>query len=488
MADSSLRRGAGAAGLVVLALALLPGALRGQLAVASRGGGELEARVWLDRGDEPVLRTGDQVLVYYRATRDAYVSIFHIDTDGTTSLVFPRSPDEDHSVRGGRDYRLLFPRSPYWYVDDQPGLGYFFIIASPEPFYFSRFQFSRYDASWDLGRVGREVYRDPYVAMDDYIAALLPDWQQASYALDFAGYNVGQRFQYPRFLCYDCHGFRSYATWNPYYATCTGFRVVIYDDPYFYPARRYRVDRVVWARPGPDRPRYLFWERMGGEPGGPLVEPRSVMDMPGVVAPAPRRDPRNGAGGVAPSGVVRGRATPSTPSTEGSERDPSARPTDRARNAAPRGGVVAPAPGSRLPAYGADAPAAETPERRDAPGGGSAPLVDPRLRPILRKRPSDAATSAPEAGPASGTVARPAPAQPSGSSAPSTVPRACPRGEDAPTPRAPESPSPARERAPAVRRPPAGGSGSERARKGDREPPTVRTTPDGRPVIRRPGE
>lgn len=50
-------------------------------------------------------------------------------------------------------------------------------MASPEPFDFSSFEYARYDRGWDLSRVGRAVYEDPYVAMDDYVAALIPDWK-----------------------------------------------------------------------------------------------------------------------------------------------------------------------------------------------------------------------------------------------------------------------------------------------------------------------
>jgi hypothetical protein len=493
--------------LVGLSLALQPGPAAAQL-TTSRGPGTapvVEARVWLDRGQEPLLRTGDQVRVYYRTTEDAYVAIFHIDTDGTTSLIFPRSPDEDHFVRGGRDYRLLFPRSPYWYVDDAPGVGYFFVVASPEPFDFSRFRFSRYDVGWDLELVGRQVYRDPYLAMDDYVAALLPDWERVPYALDFTTYNVGeQRFAYPRFLCYDCHGFKPYAAWNPYYAACTNFRVVIYDDPYFYPARRYRADRVVWPRPAPDLNRYGFRKRFPGEPSEPLIEQIVGERTRGVVAPAPRRSAVGGAGGVAPGserptgavgapspqrtpvGTARGRATPVVP-TDAGERAPVrvVRPTDRVRGS-PSGGAGDPPPVT-APTSGAIAPGTEVPALSgDRSGGVSAPAVDPRLRPVLRRRPSEGAgTSAP----ASGAEPQPAPQDRPAGASPS-LPRARPRDEPAPsgqrqpaarppTTREP-APSPSGER-PAVRRQPPGGESS-----GGGEQPTVRTTPDGRPVIRRP--
>jgi hypothetical protein len=144
----------------------------------------LEARVWLDRGHEPVLQRGEAVRVYYRVSESAFVAIFHIDTNGTTRLVFPTSPQENHFARGGRDYRVLFPGSSYWYVGDDPGMGYFFIVASPEPFSFADLRYSHYDGGWDLSFVGRQVYGDPYLAMDDYVAALIPDWEYIPYGLD----------------------------------------------------------------------------------------------------------------------------------------------------------------------------------------------------------------------------------------------------------------------------------------------------------------
>ena len=106
-------------------------------------------------------------------------------------LLYPRSPSENHYARAGRDYRLLFPRSPYWHVDDRPGEGYFFIVTSPRRFDFSDFRYSYYQGGWDLSLVGNRVYRDPFVAIDDYVARLVSDWEYAAYGLDFVSYSVG---------------------------------------------------------------------------------------------------------------------------------------------------------------------------------------------------------------------------------------------------------------------------------------------------------
>src|SRR5262245_58223842 len=162
-------RGVGAA-LAAGAL-LVPASLVGQRATT-----QIEGRVWLDRGVEPTLQRGETARLYYRASRDAFVAIFQIDTNGSARMIFPRSPDESNLVRGGLDYRLLFERSSFWQVDDDPGVGYFFLIASPTPLDFSSLRYSHFDRGWDVSQVAREVYRDPYVAMDDYVAALIPEW------------------------------------------------------------------------------------------------------------------------------------------------------------------------------------------------------------------------------------------------------------------------------------------------------------------------
>lgn len=304
---------------------------------------QIEARVWLDRGHEPVFHHGDRARLYYRTNRDAYVAIFRLDTSGRTRLLYPRSPRDAHFIRGGRDYRLTFPNSSWWHVDDEPGVGYYFAIASSRPFDFGAFTYAAYNEygayGWDLGDIYRTVYHDPYVAMDDLVAALVPDWRYSPYALDFATYHVGQRYDYPRFLCYDCHGYRSFSTWNPYLVSCTNFRVVIYNDPYYYPAYRYRGTRVVYVRPPVYRqPRFVFKERAYGEPARPVTTARPAIPVASPSVPPPV--------GRGLDGRVR-RADPRTASTP-QYGEPMRSPTSPPRRAEPRA-VPGTAPGVRAP-------------------------------------------------------------------------------------------------------------------------------------------
>ncbi len=380
----------------------------------------IEGRIWLDRGDEPLLRRGDQVRIYYRVSESAYVAVFHIDSNGTARLVFPTSPQENHYARGGRDYRVLFPGSSYWFVNDDPGIGYYFLVASPTPFDFSGFRYSHFGGGWDLGFVGRQVYQDPYVAMDEYVAALIPEWEYVSYALDFTAYHVDGHYDYPRFLCYDCHGFLPYRSWNPYHYSCSSFRVVIYNDPYFYPLTRYRGTRVVYVQPRRGVAHFAFKERATGEPGTPQIVVRSAVptNQQGVADGEARRAvPRGSVDGAAAPGAEPQRAPSGSvqvpPGVSGAAaRRPSGSP------------VQAPVPLTRpsgaLP--GATAPAAARPNssgRTDPAGTGGAAGVRPtdpgRIatppktgstdRPVLERRPTSGGSVAKP--PATAPPARP---------------------------------------------------------------------------------
>ncbi len=407
----------------------------------------LTTRVWLDRGDEAVVQRGERARLYYRASHDAFVAVFHIDTNGTTRLLFPRSPDEDGWVRGGRDYRLVFPGSSSWIVADEPGVGYFFSVASPEPLDFRDFGYSSYAGGWDLSHVGSRTFHDPYVAMDEFVARLIPDWEYVAYALDFSTYYVEQRYEYPRFLCYDCHGFRPYSTWNPYLASCTSFRVVVYRDPYYYPATRYRGTQVVYARPPqPGLPRFEFKERARGESAAPLALQRSPTAAPTPLL-APRRDASESRG-----------VSPARPSERG------ARPVAPAP-AAP--GAVR--PGESRPTRSLTPPAVSRPTDR-----GSGTLTPP-TRPILQRRPTSPATGAPPPPARSGgSTTPPPPARSGGSTTP--PPTARPGRSTTPPPRAGGGsarppvragggvvrPSPARSGGGAVSPPARAGSGAAR--------------------------
>src|SRR6185503_19529760 len=216
--------------------------------------------VWSNHGDAVYTRS-QGVRVYFRADQDGFVTLFRVDTDGRVRVLFPRDPWEDNFVRGGREYEALGNNSrDAFFVDDYPGVGYLFAVVAADPFDYAAIESGNH---WDYRTIadGR-VRGDPYVALTDLAERIVPE-NYADWDYDITPYYVDQHYDYPRFLCYDCHAYASYTYWDPYWRSCVRFRVVVYDNPYYYPYRYYGGRRVVFVRPFRPQPRFVFKDRDG---------------------------------------------------------------------------------------------------------------------------------------------------------------------------------------------------------------------------------
>jgi len=212
--------------------------------------------LWTNRGDGAVYTRGESVQLYFHLDQDAYVTIFRIDTDGRVRVLFPREPWEDNFARGGRDFQVdgnQLGRDAFA-IDDYAGVGYLFAVAAPDPFVYEQIETGDH---WDYRVIadGR-VRGDPYVALTELAQRIVPEGY-ADWDYDVVTYNVEQHYEYPRFLCYDCHSYVSYPYWDPYYYSCVRFRMYVYDDPWYYPYR-YGGGRVVFVRPYRPQPRFIF--------------------------------------------------------------------------------------------------------------------------------------------------------------------------------------------------------------------------------------
>jgi hypothetical protein len=198
-------------------------------------------------------------------------------------VLFPREPwgdtfihDDRRSVeiagsRGGRSFM----------VDDYPGVGYLLAVASPGPFNYDDIARGDY---WDYRLIdGGRIQRDPYVVLTDLAERIAPG---GDYDYDIVPYYVERHYDYPRFVCYDCHAYASFDEWDPYRRSCTRFRVVIYDDPRYYPYRSGRGRNVVVNRPAHPGPRYVFRDAEPGTdyvsrvPGGGRVDGEALSRGP----------------------------------------------------------------------------------------------------------------------------------------------------------------------------------------------------------------
>lgn len=280
--------------------------------------------IWLNRDD--VYNRGDRARVYFKSDQDAYVTIIRIDTDGRMRVLFPIDPWEDNFARGGKTFEVLGrDRDEAFRIDDYPGVGYVFAIASEDAFTYD--DIVRGD-HWDYHTIsdGR-VRGDPYVVVSDIADKIA---RETDYDYDVSQYYVEKHYDYPRFVCYDCHTYTSWRAWDPYGSYCSRFRIVVYDDWYYYPYR-YRNGGTYVGRPYRPGPRYVFKDtdprndyvtRVAERPRGgddsrrPTIErDRTSADVGGRGAiPAPvserRRAPGTGNRGGAVSGDPR--RTPDT--------------------------------------------------------------------------------------------------------------------------------------------------------------------------------
>ena len=208
--------------------------------------------VWADR-EEPY-RRGEAAWVYLSVDRPAHVAVFRVDTDGRIEVLFPAEPWGQTYLRETRKLEVTAGRGGRAFiVEDDPGIGYLFAVASPRPFDFK--EIVRGD-HWDYRAIeGGRIRGDPHVALADLAARLAPG---DDYDYDVNTYHVERRYAYPRFVCYDCHAYATYDEWDPYRRACERFRVVIYDDPRYYPYRAASGRTVVMPRPHHPGPRYIF--------------------------------------------------------------------------------------------------------------------------------------------------------------------------------------------------------------------------------------
>ena len=219
--------------------------------------------VWSDT--EQPYRRGAGARVYVRTREPGHVTVLRVDTDGRIRTIFPREPWGSTYVRGGRTMALTpDPRHRYSFaVDDDPGVGYVFAVISPVPFQYQEVTRGDY---WDFRVIddGR-IQGDPYVALTDLARRIAP---RGNFRYDIAPYYVEHRYEYPRFVCYDCHSYARYDEWDPYATSCVRYRLVIYDDPAYYPYRYNQGRRVVVGQPIRPAPRFVF---KNPEPGREYV-------------------------------------------------------------------------------------------------------------------------------------------------------------------------------------------------------------------------
>jgi hypothetical protein len=256
------RTGAALAALWLAAATIAPGLAPGRAAAATQvpaASGRLNVDVWINKEEGGVYRSGEKMQVFFRASEDAYVLIYNIDTEGYVHLIYPFRPRDPLRVRGGETNRVPARHDPYDLVAEGPeGVEYVVALASPLPFE---------DLPWYLAPGLSEEPRqpsadgddledgvivgDPYVGMERIYRRLVPEGREDQVASADTYFYIERRVEYPRYVCADCHH-RTY-WFDPYIDHCSVIEI--------------RID-ATWARYAPlrvrsARPRYYYNVRSG---------------------------------------------------------------------------------------------------------------------------------------------------------------------------------------------------------------------------------
>lgn len=80
------------------------------LVIACQSGAPASAglfgEIWTDRGEGGVYEGGEVLTLFFRASEDAYVTIFNVNPAGTVRMVFPNQWDSDNLVKRGHLYAI----------------------------------------------------------------------------------------------------------------------------------------------------------------------------------------------------------------------------------------------------------------------------------------------------------------------------------------------------------------------------------------------
>lgn len=92
---------------------------------------DVDVEVWTDKREGARYCVGEEIEIYFRTNRDAWVAIVDFDTRGRAHRIFPNRFDQEHFVRGGKTYRL--PVDGYSFeVEGPPGREVVTAIASTD--------------------------------------------------------------------------------------------------------------------------------------------------------------------------------------------------------------------------------------------------------------------------------------------------------------------------------------------------------------------
>ncbi len=148
---------------------------------------DLDVDIWTDKDDGSNYYEGDDITIYFRASRDCYVTIYDLDTRGNVNLLFPADPRDRNLIRGDEIYMIPDRGDNYQLtLEGPPGNETIQIVATTD--YHAvpdwRGPMSVYDDDWGfkydgdnddfVRRVNRRYFPDDQCAVDQVAFYVAP--------------------------------------------------------------------------------------------------------------------------------------------------------------------------------------------------------------------------------------------------------------------------------------------------------------------------
>jgi hypothetical protein len=93
----------------------------------------LTVDIWTDRGYAPLYYPREEALLYFRASHDAYVTIYNIDPAGAVRVLFPYQ-QQSNFVKRNRIYRIFGRSRRRFIIEGPPGIEQLVAVASIRPY------------------------------------------------------------------------------------------------------------------------------------------------------------------------------------------------------------------------------------------------------------------------------------------------------------------------------------------------------------------
>ncbi|KPK99661.1 MAG: hypothetical protein AMJ91_07010 [candidate division Zixibacteria bacterium SM23_73_3] len=152
---------------------------------------QLDIEVWVDKGEGATYWPGEDIKVYFQASRDCYVVLYNIDTRGYVHLLYPVDRGDDPYIEGGRVYRIPDRFDDYDLTVNGPnGVEYIQAVASLKPLDLPNFPGEYiYEGEVYVYQLDGE---DPF----EFMAEVNAEIAQSDYASDICMFTV--EYQHPK--------------------------------------------------------------------------------------------------------------------------------------------------------------------------------------------------------------------------------------------------------------------------------------------------